>query len=109
MNVTVIDRFPQYRAKSLAASQVSMRRMAADIMRLSKVQVPYDTGRLSKSQELRQNGTNSWTISYRTPYARRWHFERARFQHGRKNRYLSDPTITVGRSATTYFQGALKG
>lgn len=107
LSVTVKDSFPEYTARSIAKSKVALRRMAADIHNLSKTQVPYRTGALSKSGQLRQEG-NNYIISYATPYSRRWHFERANFRHGRKDHYLSDPAKLVAGSAMTYFNGALE-
>lgn len=106
VSVKVIDNFIPYGVRSIAAATIATRRMAADIHNLSKTQVPYDTGALSKSGQLRQQGSN-FIISYSTPYSRRWHFESANFKHGRKRFYLSDPAKMVAAQAPSYYRGAL--
>ena len=105
MKVTVTDRFPQYQVRAIAQSQLAVRAMANDIIRLSKMQVPLDTGRLQSTGKYTGSG-NHYVVSYATPYARRWHFEPANFKHGRKTHYLSDPAAMVGRQAATYFRSA---
>jgi len=68
---------------------------AAFVKRESAQQVPLDKGTLLKSGEIQTISKGKAGIklgvSYNTPYAKRWHYERARFQHGRKTHYLSDP------------------
>lgn len=106
-NVTIKDSFPEYTARSIAKGRVAIRRMAADIHNLSKTQVPYESGALSKSGQLRQEGSN-YIVSYATAYSRRWHFERANFRHGRKDHYLSDPAKMVAAVGASYFAGVLE-
>lgn len=105
MSARVKNRFPMYQAKAIARSQLTLRAMANDIVRLSKMQVPIDTGRLQSSGHY-TGGGKSYTISYATPYARRWHFEDANFQRGRKSHYLSDPAELIGRGAAAYFKAS---
>ena len=105
MKVTIKDNFPQYLVRSIAQSQVAVRNMANDVVRLSKMQVPLDTGRLQSTGRY-TGGGNHYIVSYSTPYARRWHFENANFKHGRKTHYLSDPAKMVGTVAATYFRAA---
>lgn len=56
----------------------------------ARKQVPIDTGALSRSGTVDSAGLEA-TVSFDTPYAIRWHEERANFQRGRKNKYLEDP------------------
>jgi len=71
---------------------------------ISQREVPLDEGSLMKSCYIMSKisktkidgsisyGGGSGTGIPRIPYAVRWHFEDANFQHGRKNNYLKDPT-----------------
>lgn len=67
-------------------------------------QVPLDEGTLLRSKYIEVDGEQG-LISYgggsgtghpRVPYAVRWHENSAKFQHGRKKRYLADPVNQVG-------------
>lgn len=62
-------------------------------------EVPHDKGDLVRSKHIERKGAVTW-IGYGgggisgkpiVPYARRWHWEKANFQKGRKFRYLIDP------------------
>lgn len=70
---------------------------AIDIERLSKMQVPHDTGRLQNTGYHNKLDLMKYRISYNTPYARRWEFETppGGFKQGRKSRYLRDPAELV--------------
>lgn len=107
VSVKVINRIPQYQQKSKVAARLALRNMANDVIRLSKMQVPLDTGRLQSTGKFVGVSPDHITISYATPYARRWHFENANFKHGRKSHYLSDPAKLVSSKAAEYFRGAL--
>lgn len=70
---------------------------------VSQREVPLDEGSLMRSCYIITKVSNKkveGSISYgggsgtgipKVPYAVRWHFEDANFQHGRKNNYLKDP------------------
>jgi len=77
---------------------------AVDIIRLSKEQVPHDTGILESSGNYRRKGIMKYEVAYnesgKAPYARRWEFETPKhgFKKGRKSRYLRDPAHQFARS-----------
>ena len=71
---------------------------------ISDSQIPLNEGTLKASKTIkRQYSSNpKGSISYgggrgtgkpKIPYAVRWHYEQANFQHGRKRFYLRDPIV----------------
>jgi len=77
-------------------------RMGHVILEQAKSEVPLDEGTLQRSGTVTMNpdGSPQGVIHFgygqgtgvpRIPYAVRWHENSARFQRGRKNRYLADP------------------
>lgn len=59
----------------------------------SNKDIPHDEGTLQNSGDVDVEAKGSkveGVVSYDTPYARRWHEERANFQKGRKHKYLED-------------------
>lgn len=70
--------------------EAAVRACANYLLDESRKQVPLDTGALSRSGAVDVEGMQA-TVSYDTPYARRWHERQANFQRGRKRKYLEDP------------------
>lgn len=98
--VTIVDKSDQFIAANRTMLDREFGIAAAEIERLSKMQVPQDTGRLQSTGYHERVAEMKFRIRYNTPYARRWHFETppGGFQHGRKSHYLSDPAQTVART-----------
>ncbi|MEG1515153.1 MAG: hypothetical protein RSD95_09740 [Clostridia bacterium] len=78
------------RAIVRAGGENGVRQAAQFLGAESQKQVPLDTGALLRSMAVDSSGLEA-TVSYDTPYAVRWHEQRADFQRGRKNKYLEDP------------------
>ena len=58
----------------------------------SRKEVPLDNSDLQRSGAVHPGEDDlSYTVSYDTAYAVRWHEEDANFQRGRKKKYLEDP------------------
>lgn len=95
--VTVTDNSGKFIDENAKAIDRVLGVAAIDIERLSKMQVPHDTGRLQSSGHHSKIGLMKYHISYNTPYARRWEFETPPngFREGRKSRYLRDPAELV--------------
>lgn len=67
--------------------------VADEILRLSALQVPLDTGALQNSGRVDLYPTHRYVeVGYHTPYASRLHeHPEYNFQNGRKGKYLEDP------------------
>ena len=80
------------RALAIAQSggEAGIRACANLLLDEARKQVPLETGALMRSGTVDANGLQA-TVSFDTPYAVRWHEQRANFQRGRKNKYLEDP------------------
>ena len=62
-----------------------------ELLRLSALEVPHDTGELQNSGKV-DKGDLEASVSYNTPYAVRMHeHPEYKFQKGRKGKYLEDP------------------
>lgn len=86
-------------SKNQQVMDKALNNVAINIVRLSKAQVPHDTGNLQNSNLLKRIKLCHFEVSYNesgiAPYARRWEFESppggGGFKKGRKSHYLSDP------------------
>jgi hypothetical protein len=67
--------------------------VAEELMRLSQLEVPHDTGMLQNSGEVKYTvGELEAEVSYNRVYAARLHeHPEYNFQKGRKGKYLEDP------------------
>lgn len=75
---------------AVKGGEAGIRACANLLLDEARKQVPLDTGALSRSGMVDCDGMQA-TVSFDTPYAVRWHEQRANFQRGRKNKYLEDP------------------
>jgi hypothetical protein len=86
----------------IGAQSRSIKQGLDEVLRHSRAEVPFDTGRLSQSGGVFQDANNPliFSISFgggpgtgfaQVPYAVRWHETEANFQQGRKKNYLRDP------------------
>lgn len=87
---------------------LALNNAAVDIIRISKTEVPHDTGNLQSSGYFTKNGLMQYEVGYnrsgQAPYARRWEFETppGGFNKGRKSHYLSDPVKLITRAENMY-------
>jgi hypothetical protein len=66
--------------------------VADDLLRLSQLEVPFDTGHLMQTGNRRTITPDEQEVGYFTPYAARLHeHPEYHFQNGRKGKYLEDP------------------
>lgn len=74
------------------ATELGVRTVAQELLRLSQLEVPLDKGRLMGSGHAQSEGNNEWSVGYYTVYAHRLHeHPEYNFQNGRKGKYLEDP------------------
>lgn len=122
--VRVINRIPEYHAKSIAASILATKQMAADVLRLAKLRAPYDPGTKDSGQHLVATGkikeVNEKTIavsfSDTLPYGRWWEYNDTHprygtpvtFQGGRQSKYLHSSAEEISPKAPTYYATALR-
>lgn len=93
----------------------ALNRMAVDIERLSKAQVPLDKGQLRSSGHFTRTGPLSYQVSYNSEYAR---FQEFGGDHkrtvkkyttpGTKKFYLRDPGQQISAKAFEYFRNESK-
>ena len=77
--------------KMLAGASKAVGEAGDELLRLSTMEVPHDTGTLQNSGNVAKKKLEA-VISYNTPYAVRVHeHPEYRFQKGRKGKYLEDP------------------
>jgi hypothetical protein len=109
MSASFTSKLASFIGKHDAAVDRALATMSTDIERMSKMQVPHDTGKLQNSGSTRRLGFKKFRVEYNTPYARRWEFETPShgFKQGRKSRYLRDPAELVSSRAKTYIKEAI--
>jgi hypothetical protein len=109
MSVRFKNNFPDYMKASAAVSDRAIGEMAVDIERLSKMQVPHDTGELQRSITHRRKGDRHFIVEADKVYAARWEFTNPKsgFKKGRKSRYMRDPLDTIGSKSADYLRRAL--
>lgn len=85
--------------------------IAEDILRLSQVEVPHDTGELQNSGFVEPTGpAEEATVGYNKVYAARLHeHPEYHFQKGRKGKYLEDPIKNNIASFLKYFEDIVSG
>lgn len=81
----------QLQAKIKEQSKFALGDMADELLRLSQMEVPHDTGQLQNSGHTEASGED-YLVGYNKVYAMRLHeHPEYRFQKGRKGKYLEDP------------------
>lgn len=113
MAVKIVNRLIEFAKENVNAMDRALGKMAIDIERLSKEQVPHDKGLLKASGYHYRKNTLNWQVIYNKVYALYQHEgKRADGSHvirrhskpGKKTHYLIDPAkIIVGR-AVDYFK-----
>lgn len=77
--------------KLLASANKAVGEAGDELLRLSTMEVPHDTGFLQSTGKVSKKDLQA-AVSYNTPYAVRVHeHPEFRFQRGRKAKYLEDP------------------
>lgn len=83
----------QLASKSVKAARFSALDIGFEILRLSQMEVPHDTGYLQDTGVVEEMGDNV-VVGYHTPYAARLHeHPEYKFQKGRKGKFLEDPIV----------------
>lgn len=101
--VVIQSNMSKFISKNQSVMDMALSNAATDIIRLSKMQVPHDTGNLQNTGKIKRLGVMKFEVSYNesglAPYARRWEFTTPPhgFKKGRKSHYLSDPGDQITR------------
>lgn len=108
-DVKIISHVARFKNASDAAWDMALGHMAIDIVRLSALQVPHDTGRLQSSKQQGRERQGRQVIRYRTEYAHATHenVRGVKFKKGRKDHYLSDPGDQISKNFTSYMNEAM--
>jgi hypothetical protein len=111
MGVRVVDRLRDFANSNGDAMDRALNRMAIDIERLSKMQVPVDKGHLRASGLHRRVSKLKYVVEYNKEYARYQEFGgdgrrvvRRYSQPGKKKFFLRDPGKTIAGKALDYFR-----
>ena len=111
----IIDNLLKFAQKNEGAMDRSLNRMAVDIERLSKVQVPHDKGQLKASGYHKREGRLKYTVGYNKVYARYQEFGgddkrvvRKYSKPGKKKFFLRDPGRMISQRAVEYFKQEAK-
>ena len=107
----IVDNILRFVAASENAMDRALNRMAVDIERLSKEQVPHLKGQLKASGYHIKIGRLSWRVVYNKEYARFQEFGgddkrvvRRYSKPGKKKFYLRDPGRLIAQRAPLYFK-----
>lgn len=112
----ISNKLPDFINKFYQGADRALNRMAIDIERLSKVQVPHLKGQLKASGHHFKQGFLNYRIEYNKEYARYQEFggDGKRIvthysKPGKKKFYLRDPGRLIGSKALDYLRNELKG
>ena len=115
MKITLIDKLPKFLAEIEKTLDRSLNRMAIDIERLSKQQVPVLHGQLRSSGHHERAGYMNYIIFYNKEYARFQEFGgdgkrvvKKYTKPGTKAFYLKDPGDIISEKALSYFKQELE-
>lgn len=111
MALKIINKFNKFLSSSYSALDRALNRMAIDIERLSKQQVPHDKGQLKASGYHRKVGILKYIVAYNKEYA---HFQevggdpdrgivvRKYSKPGKKKYFLRDPANIIEKRSMEY-------
>lgn len=109
--LTIVDNILKFTVEATKAFDRSLNRMAIDIERLSKQQVPHNKGQLKSSGFHRKVGTLKYEVVYNKEYARFQEFGgdgkrvvRNYSKPGKKAFYLRDPGDLVSSRSLQYIK-----
>lgn len=107
----VINKLLDFVRKNSGAMDVALNRMAVDVERLSKAQVPLKHGQLRSSGSHVKNGPLSYSVSYNKKYARFQEFGgddkrvvKNYSKPGTKSFYLRDAGKEIAKNALNYIK-----
>lgn len=111
--ITVIDNLPRFGTLAGQATDRALNRMAVDIERMSKAQVPVKHGQLRSAGHHTKLGYLRYQIYYNMVYARFQEFGgdlkrrvRRYTKPGSKSFFLRDPGNHIAKQAVEYFRRA---
>jgi hypothetical protein len=111
MKLTITDNIMKFVIANSGAMDRALNRMAIDIERLSKEQVPVDHGQLRSAGDHLQLSLLRWVVKYDKVYARYQEFGgdgrrvvRNYSKPGSKAFYLKDPGDTIAQNALSYIK-----
>jgi hypothetical protein len=111
MSVKIIDKSKQFVRANEDAVDRALNRMAIDIERLSKEQVPHNKGPLKSSGSHRRYDRLIYHVFYRKEYALYQHeggdgkrVVRNYSKPGKKKHYLIDPAKIISEKKTNYMK-----
>ena len=115
MGLKIINKLAKFATKNAVVMDRALNRMAVDVERLSKEQVPFLKGHLKASAYHERVGFLNWRVVYNKVYAMYQHeggdgkrVVRKYSYPGKKKHYLSDPGKIISGRATEYFRREAK-
>jgi len=112
----IINNLISFAKANEPAMDRALNRMAIDIERLSKEQVPHDKGQLKASGHHIKKGKLNWQVVYNKVYALFQHEggdAKRKVRHysksGKKKFYLKDPGMMIAKRAVNYFRQEAQG
>ena len=111
--IKMVNKIAEFARENAYAMDRALGRMAIDIERLSKEQVPHDKGHLKASGYHYKKGLLNWQVVYNKVYAlfqhegKRQdgsHVVRRYSKPGKKKHYLIDPAKLIVSRAIDYFK-----
>lgn len=109
--IKIVDKIIKFAQENGNAMDRALLRMAVDIDRMSKDQVPLDKGHLRASGHFTKKGFMNYIVSYNMVYARFQEFggdATRTVKHykypGKKKFYLRDPGREISKRAIDYFK-----
>lgn len=111
MGFRIVDKIKSFAENNVNAFDRALGRMAIDIERLSKEQVPFKKGQLKSSGYHHRKGLMNWEVVYNKVYALYQHeggdgrrVVRKYSYPGKKKHYLKDPGEIVAKRAVDYLR-----
>jgi hypothetical protein len=113
--IKIVDKIMTFVRENATVMDRALNRMAIDIERLSKAQVPLKDGQLRASGHFQRLGPLNYIVSYNMEYARFQEFGgdhkrtvRKYTTPGTKKFYLRDPGNQISAKAVDYFRNEAK-
>jgi hypothetical protein len=106
----IVNNLVKFAKSAIEAQDRALNKMAIDIERLSKEQVPHDKGQLKASGYHKKTGILEYRVGYNKEYARFQEFGgdgkrivRRYSKPGKKKFYLRDPSKIITERGAEYF------
>lgn len=114
MGIKITDNIKDFVRNNASAMDRALNRMAIDVERQSKAQVPHDKGQLKASGHFTRLGLLKYKVQYNSEYARFQEFggdDKRKVLHyskaGKKKFYLRDAGKTIAARAIDYIKGEI--